>query len=99
MGHRRSRPKPTLTSAIVSADDRLWGAIDRVLRHDPELASTARVVLAAQEGLGRIIDKDGWDSYLIVEAAHNARLEAVAMALVRWAFSEGLTAGQQRGGA
>jgi len=56
-------------------------------------------VLAAQEGLRRVVDDDGWNAYLIVEAAPTARLEASALVLVRWAFIEGLNVARRRGGA
>lgn len=93
----RSRRRPPLDQTIVADDEKLWDAVDRIIRNvDPELTEQVR---RRQRQLRALVEVEGWEAYLKVEEATNARVEEQLIVLVRWAFESGVSASKRRGGA
>lgn len=83
------RRRPRLDAALLADPQRLWAAIDEVIRTMAGNGRRRRQIVRLQQHLNDTIDANGWRIYLDIEEATNARIELMLVEVVRWAFNEG----------
>ncbi len=83
-------PRPRLDPALVADDTKLAAVVDDAIHHDPDASAVQVEILRLQHELRELVDADAWGTYLSVEEQVTARWSELAVALVRWAYGEGV---------
>jgi hypothetical protein len=90
---------PQLSPKIVTDDALLAATIDEFLGGDGQNQVHRTKILALEEELRALVDDDTWRIFLRLDDADAARTRDMSIALVQWAFLEGLRyGGGLRGG-
>jgi hypothetical protein len=84
---------PLLNPAIVVDDRRLAAAVDEFIRADAADREHSEAIVRLQERLRERVTGDRWGAFLKLDERVTARIADLALALVRWAFLEGLRYG------
>lgn len=77
---------PKLTSAIITNDDALHGALDQLLLATPNLRRLTRDIGRLQAQLRRRLGDAEWAAYLALEERVNARATSMLEVVARWSF-------------
>ncbi len=80
---------PRLTKTILNNEDALGLAIDAALLRSRPWHELNRRVRKLQRKLRRMMTRDAWVTYLLLEEVVNERAAIEADVLVAWAFKSG----------
>jgi hypothetical protein len=84
---------PRLSPKIVADDVLLAATINEFVGSDDASKDHRRKILKLEEELRAHVGEDAWQVFLNLDAADAARMADMAVALVQWAFTEGLRYG------
>jgi predicted RNA polymerase sigma factor len=87
---------PSLTPKIAADNSALGRRMDRLLRHDPEIARLTKKILWLQGRLRARVDDRTWRLFLRLESAVSDRTVDTDYLLTRWAFTEGRRCSSRR---
>jgi hypothetical protein len=82
-------PPPRLDPRFLGVDIALVATIDAVLLDDRRMQRHVLEILRRQGELQRASDESGWDAYLHLEMAVNARRADALVRVARWAWAAG----------
>ncbi|MGH7295919.1 MAG: hypothetical protein ACRELB_13335 [Polyangiaceae bacterium] len=80
---------PCLTPEIVADDDALALAIQDRLLGSGAMRRLTRRVRRAQDRLQRVVNREAWARYMVLEEHVNDRSSQEVDLLIRWAFEAG----------